>query len=155
MSMTTFALIALLKTAEMAHGLPPGLLVGLCGVESEYNAEALHPADGGSASVGLCQIKHKTAVQFGFKGTEAQLWHSPALNAKYAAKYLRHQLDRYAGDPALAVSAYNAGHASSKNTKYTHKVLSRWKGYQVYACGSQALQEIHFQAREICLSAWP
>ena len=111
--------------------LPPGLLSSVCYVESGHEVAAIHFNDGGSDSLGICQIKEATAAFVGFKGSAASL-HSPKNNVYFAGKYLHHQLIRYNGDILRAVSAYNAGsHRVNKqgltyNRKYVSKVFKAW-----------------------------
>lgn len=129
MSMIAAALLA----ATAASGLPPGLLSAVCWVESHHEPKAVHQDDGGSPSSGLCQLKTSTAVSLGFKGTPKQLLTRPDLNAKYAAMYLRRQLDRYHGHIPSAIAAYNAGKARLNakgqimNRKYVNKVMQAWE----------------------------
>jgi soluble lytic murein transglycosylase-like protein len=67
----------------------------------------------------------------GYTGTEEEL-KDPHVNAVFAAKYLRKQLDRYDQNIPFAISAYNAGSLCvNKNGKFcneTHikKVLHFW-----------------------------
>lgn len=48
----------------------------------------------------------------------------PAFNVDLGTRYLRRQLDRYGGDHAQAVSAYNAGTATTANQGYVSRVLA-------------------------------
>ena len=84
---------------EQEHGIPAGLLASICYVESKWDVNAIHHDDGKTNSIGLCQTKLATAKDLGFIGTEADLL-NPVTNAKYAAKYLKHQIKRYHGDLA-------------------------------------------------------
>lgn len=124
-------LIALFLSVSTTFSLPPGLLSALCFVESNHKVHAVNYDDGGSDSIGVCQIKLHTARLVGFKGTEKQL-RRPEVNAYYAGAYLRYQLDRYDGDIRKAVAAYNAGthrenhRGQTLNRRYVSKVLSAW-----------------------------
>ena len=119
-------LLALFTTATIQFNLPPGLLASLCFVESSHNVAAIHEDDGGSNSVGICQVKLTTAQWFGFKGTEKQLM-NPATNIFYAAAYLSYQQRRYKGDVTKAVIAYNIGNAKGlTQTIYSNKVIDQW-----------------------------
>lgn len=118
------ALYFALITAQ--YNLPPNLLSSLCYVESHHKVSAIHHDDGGADSLGICQIKLKTAKNMGFKGTAKQLM-DPKMNIKYAGKYLRHQINRYHSIP-IAVIAYNRGSAKGLTvSKYQIKVYKQWR----------------------------
>lgn len=125
------ALLLLFIQTTTTFNLPPGLIGGLCYVESNHNIRAMHINDGGADSVGVCQIKLGTARVLGFKGSTRDL-KIPSANVYYAGKYLRYQLDRYNGDVRKGVSAYNAGthrvdeYGQTKNRRYVAKVFEAW-----------------------------
>lgn len=120
-------LLALFTTATIQFSLPPGLLASLCFVESKHDITAIHEDDGDSNSVGVCQIKLKTAQWFGFQGTEKDLMR-PAVNIYYAAAYLSYQQRRYKGDITKAIIAYNIGNAKGlTQTQYSIKVIGQWQ----------------------------
>lgn len=114
-------ILSAIALAAAINNVNPALLKGLCYKESTHNPSAYVQNDGGSPSIGLCQIKLATARAMGFKGLTVGLF-DPFTNANYAAKYLRHQYERY-HSWKKAISAYNAGHASHKNTKYVKRVI--------------------------------
>lgn len=126
-------LVLMFATVSQTFSLPQGLIESLCFVESSHDINALHHNDGGSNSVGICQIKVSTARSIGFRGTEKELA-KPAHNIFYSAKYLSQQLDRYDGDIVKGVAAYNAGthrvnaKGQTRNIKYINKVLREWRG---------------------------
>lgn len=123
--MSTLAIAFVLVSNSL--DLPPNLLSAVCYVESKHVVSAIHVNDGGSDSLGLCQIKLNTARQFGFKGTAKQLQGDYKINMVYAGKYLRYQIKRYNGDTIKAVAAYNAGsYKPHKTNKYVNKVLLAW-----------------------------
>lgn len=129
--MSTLTLTLLFISASSTFKLPPDLLKSLCYVESGHKVEAIHYADGVGNSLGVCQIKLTTAKQLGFRGTEKQLM-EPNTNIYYAAKYLAHQRDRYAGSIEKAVIAYNIGSAKHlQHTKYSARVIKEWKQQEV------------------------
>jgi soluble lytic murein transglycosylase-like protein len=122
---------AIIISAAKSVGISANLLLAICTVESNLtNVLVMH--DGGSPSVGICQIKKTTAFQMGFRGKLMDLM-NPYANAKYSALYLKYQLDRYNGDVVKAISAYNAGtynesknpksKGKPRNLKYVHKVM--------------------------------
>lgn len=124
--MTT--LVLLFSSISATYNLPPNLLSSICYVESNHTPSAMHLKDGDSNSVGVCQIKLKTAKWLGFKGNEKQLL-IPENNVKYAALYLKYLLKRYKGNMTKAIIAYNIGHAKNlTRTKYSDKVMNIWRG---------------------------
>lgn len=119
-------LIVLFTSTTIQLNLPPGLLQSICYVESTYKISAVHHDDGGSDSLGLCQIKYNTAKRLGFKGTEKELMRVD-VNIYYAGKYLRYQLHRYHATNK-AVIAYNKGNAKGLTaSKYQAKVYKEWR----------------------------
>lgn len=121
------ALTALFISASVQFNLPPNLLSSLCYIESRHNISAISLDDGGSNSVGVCQIKLSTAQWLGYKGTEQALM-TPRVNIYYAAKFLVKLRDRYGGDINKAIIAYNLGHAGQlTRTKYSDKVITQWR----------------------------
>lgn len=124
--MSPAILTLLFMTTSAQFNLPPNLLSSLCYVESTHNIKAIHKDDGSGNSVGVCQIKLKTAKWLGFKGTEKQLM-EPATNIHYAAKYISYQHGRYKS-VTKAIIAYNMGNAKNlTKTKYSDKVINQWR----------------------------
>lgn len=122
---TAINLLFILNT--QAFILPPYLLESICYVESKHNISAFHKDDGTTNSVGICQIKLKTAQWLGFKGTEKDLM-EPNNNIYYAAKFLAHNLKRYHGKLSQAVISYNQGSAKGlTHTNYSDKVFKQWR----------------------------
>jgi len=124
----------ILRHAAAAAEIPPSLLIGVCITESKLNPKAFNKRD---PSYGLCQIMHPTAQQMGFAGKASDLF-DPAINAKYAAKYLQWQLRRYSGSWIAAIAAYNAGsllrdfRGQIVNIRYVDKVIKNIGGYCGY-----------------------
>lgn len=118
-------LALMFATMTTTYDLPKGLLSALCWVESNHKPSAVHVDDGGADSLGICQVQIATARSLGYKGNVKQLMRAKQ-NMNYAAKYLKHQLKRYHGDLTKAISAYNAGTATSANTYYVNKVIRAW-----------------------------
>lgn len=119
----------IIVAAAKSVGVPGALLLAICTHESNLK-NVMVPHDGGSPSYGICQIKEATANSLGFKGKARELM-NPTVNAKFSAKYLKMQLERYDGDWCKATAAYNAGtyNPSSKvpgkprNLKYINRVV--------------------------------
>lgn len=99
--------LSVIMVAAKIARISGALLVAICTHETNLtNIVAYH--DGHSPSYGLCQVKFETATMIGFKGKAEDLI-IPTINAKWAAKYLKHQEKRYNGDWCKMTSAYNAG----------------------------------------------
>ena len=97
------------RAAEIAraYGLDPEIFVRQMETESGFNPRAVSPAGAG----GIAQIMPATARQPGFGITpisdEARF--DPEASMNFGAQYMRAMLDRYDGDYARALAAYNAG----------------------------------------------
>lgn len=121
---------ALIMAIAKTVGVTGHLLLAICTHESNLkNVLVLH--DMGSPSYGLCQVKGDTAKMLGFKGLPIGLM-DPKINIKYAAMYLKMQLERYNGDWCMATAAYNSGtynhndiHERPRNHKYIQRVMSK------------------------------
>ncbi len=124
--MGSILLTTLFLTTSQQFGLPAGLLESLCYVESKHDINAIHKNDGDGNSVGICEIKLKTAKWLGFKGTEKELM-QPKTNIYYAGKYLAKQINRY-HNVVKGVIAYNIGHAGCLTyTSYSDNVIALWR----------------------------
>lgn len=113
--------MAALVLAAYLEGVDPKLLTAICKVESGHQATEINIMDGGSPSIGLCQIKLGTARVVGFRGQWTDLL-NPYVNARYAAKYLAKQTRR-CNSVDLGIRAYNSGRCS----RGSHIYLSRVK----------------------------
>jgi hypothetical protein len=89
--------------AAEANGLPPALLAALIYRESSYRPAARAR---GSSARGLAQVTKAAAVDV---GVPWETLDDPAAGAEAGARYLRRMLDRFGGDVALALGAYNVG----------------------------------------------
>lgn len=103
------------------------LVMSICTIETGMTNK-VNRFDGGSPSWGYCQVKITTAKRFDSKVTVKKLMNRD-YNMKIAQMYLTHQLERYNGDVKKAVSAYNHGSYSTKNTKYVDKVIDNYISY--------------------------
>ena len=88
--------------------LDPALVAAVIYAESKFNAR-----DSSTGAKGLMQIQPDTARFIarrsgGTQFTVADL-SDPETNISYGTYYLRYLLDRYDGNPILALAAYNGG----------------------------------------------
>lgn len=132
------SLLILFITTTAQLNLPIGLLESICFVESGHDTSAVKLNDGGSNSLGVCQVKLNTARLLGFRGTAKQL-QQPKTNVYYAGLYLTKNLNRYEWDVEMAIAAYNAGtcrynsKGQIKNRRYVRRVLNVWEQRMLYA----------------------
>lgn len=120
------AALKALSAAAYETKVPFRLLAAICTVESSLRPFIKPIEDNGSLSYGMCQVKEETARFLGF-ASKASILSNPNVNAFYAAKYLKYQLNRYEGDWIRALAAYNAGssHWHISNQEYVTKVLAQ------------------------------
>jgi hypothetical protein len=86
------------------YGHDPQLLNAIIHVESRFNPEAVSP----KGAIGLMQVMPATARRMGVDDPARALL-DPGTNLRAGARYLRLLWDMFAGQPELAIAAYNAG----------------------------------------------
>jgi soluble lytic murein transglycosylase-like protein len=89
-----------ITAAAQRHGLDPALLAGLIKQESGFDPNARS----GAGAEGLTQLMPGTATGLGVSNPL-----DPAQAIEGGAAYLAEQLQRFGGDTARALAAYNAG----------------------------------------------
>jgi soluble lytic murein transglycosylase-like protein len=120
---------SLIDDAAQRNGVDPALLKGLIRQESNFDPSARS----GAGAVGLTQLMPATATSLGVTDPT-----DPAQAIEGGAKYLRAQLDRFGGDPAKALAAYNAGPGA----------VTRYGGVPPYAETQQYVQRVLGYARQ-------
>ncbi|MCL6515988.1 MAG: lytic transglycosylase domain-containing protein [Alicyclobacillus sp.] len=126
---STAAVAELAAQTAKRYGVPVGLVMSVIQHESGFNPAAHSPA----GAIGLMQLMPSTAAALGI----ANPW-DPAQNLDGGVRYLAQLLDRYGGDAALALAAYNAGPAAvdahggippyPETRAYVQSVLAAWSG---------------------------
>lgn len=133
------ALVPLAERVNQAarrNGLDPAVVLAVIGVESTFRPAAISH----KGALGLMQILPNTgqelAAEMGvsWEGDHALL--EPDLNIELGAYYLRKLLDRFDGDLAAALEAYNVGPARlamrqrtepEAPFRYASRVLPYWE----------------------------
>lgn len=100
MKMTKGKFQNIVNIAAKENNVNPVLVNAVIEKESKFNPNAISS----SGAVGLMQLMPETARALGVKDLL-----NPVENIRAGTKYLSSLLNRYHGDVALALSAYNAG----------------------------------------------
>lgn len=111
---------SLIKDASAKNKVDPTLLRAVMVQESGLRPCAISTA----GAMGLMQIMPETADDLGLEDP-----FDPAANIDAGAKYLKQMLDRYHGNTALALAAYNAGPGRTDKANGTIPGIPETIGY--------------------------
>ena len=103
--------------------------------EQKWGKEAI------SSSYGPFQIMYPTAVQYGYKGSPADL-EKPEVSLPYVQKYVNALSKKFNGNIEKIFSAYNAGEKGvGSNPEYTKEAMDHYKRAPSYwiAYGSKKI----------------
>lgn len=119
----------LIAAAAVKHGVDPNLAKAMAWQESRIQPGKTSR----SGARGIFQLMPSTAAGLGVDPDD------PAQNIEGGIRYFKQQLDRFGGDPLLALAAYNAGPGAVKKfggvppyretQLYVQKVLAKYAEY--------------------------
>ena len=98
-----------IKTGSSKNKLDPYLVASLIRQESEFNPNAISPANAYGLMQLLPSVGKAMAREEGITHFETFQLLDPVTNIRLGTRYLRHTLDRFGGVAEYALAAYNAG----------------------------------------------
>jgi soluble lytic murein transglycosylase-like protein len=114
---------SLIRAAAEKHGVDEKLIQHVIAMESNFNPRAVSRKQ----ALGLMQLLPRTAARFSVADA-----FDPAQNIEAGTRYLRELLDRYSGNLAFALAAYNAG----------PEMVDRYRGIPPFAETQEYVRQI-------------
>jgi soluble lytic murein transglycosylase len=122
---------SLISATADAERLDPYLVLALMRQESLFDPDAVSPA----SAYGLMQLIVPTATQIASSPVTSVELTNPAVNIRLGTRYLRHLLDRYDGNVAKALAAYNAG----------EDAIAKWEARTPESTDDEFVERISFR----------
>ncbi|HEX5410804.1 MAG TPA: transglycosylase SLT domain-containing protein [Terriglobia bacterium] len=132
--------ISIIRRYAAINHLNPYLVMGLIRQESGFNARATSPAD----ARGLMQVEASTVTHSKrYLSSVGRRLYEPTYNLRFGCAFLRRLLQRYDGNEAAALAAYNAGPT----------VVDRWLSQHKYRDQQEFVESIPYPETRIYLKA--
>ena len=130
----------IVNEAADKEGIDRALFNAMIYQESKYNPKAVSK----TGAVGLGQLTRATAKELKVKNRK-----DPKENVEASARYLRKMLDKYKGDPILALMAYNWGGGNvNKWLKNGGEIKGETQNYILEITGVKDLNKIYHGEKE-------
>ncbi len=152
----------LLETEAKQYHIDPYLLAALITQESGHDPKAYSPAGAHGLMQLLWSTARRMAREVHFPLRERKELFDPAVNLRLGSRYLADLLERFDGDTAAALAAYNAGERRVESwrdqgpretpefiatvpfretQRYVEQVLSHHRAYQAIYGGGEASRD--------------
>jgi soluble lytic murein transglycosylase len=92
-----------------ANGLDPYLVASLIRQESEFNPQAVSPANAWGLMQLLPPVGKQLAKEVRLRRFNQEQLTDPAINLQLGTRYFKHMVDSFDGEVEYALAAYNAG----------------------------------------------
>jgi soluble lytic murein transglycosylase-like protein len=97
---------------KYCEGIKKEVVLGIIRIESNFKNTGKNPSNG----IGYMQVKLRTARWIKCGARKNRDLRVPSINVKCGCQYLRLTLDKFSGNYAKAIAAYNAGSAINCKT---------------------------------------